>query len=158
LNGKEKHATQRGVIALSGLIFPCGFVVCALDFRFDWSHVPPECVIIAAVLFELGYALYAEVMRENAYLSRTIEVQEGQTVVDTGLYAMVRHPMYLATLFMFLPMPLILGSFWGLCPFALYLVVIVVRILNEEKVLCAHLEGYSDYRKRVKYRLFPYLW
>ena len=158
LNGKEKQATQRGVIALSGLIFPCGFIICALDFRFGLSHVPPVCVIIAAVLFELGYALYAEVMRENAYLSRTIEVQEGQTVVDTGLYAMVRHPMYLATLFMFLPMPIILGSFWGLCPFALYLVVIVVRILNEEKVLCAHLEGYSDYRKRVKYRLFPYLW
>lgn len=158
LNGKEKQATQRGVIALSGMIFPCGFVVCALDFRFGWSHVPPVCVIIAAVLFELGYALYAEVMRENAYLSRTVEVQEGQTVIDTGLYAMVRHPMYLATLFMFLPMPLVLGSFWGLCPFALYLGVIVVRILNEEKVLCAELEGYSNYRKRVKYRLLPYLW
>lgn len=158
LNSKEKQATQRGVIALSGLIFPIGFVVCALDFRFGWSRVPIVCVIIAAVMFELGYAIYAEVMRENAYLSRTIEVQEGQTVIDTGLYGVVRHPMYLATLLMFLPMPLILGSLWGLCPFALYLGVIVIRILNEEKVLCAELEGYTDYMKQVKYRLFPYLW
>ena len=158
LSTKEKQTTQRGVIALSGLIFPCGFVVCALDFRFGWSHVPPVCVVIAAVMFELGYAIYAEVMRENAYLSRTVEVQEGQTVVDTGLYAMVRHPMYLATLFMFLPLPLILGSFWGLIPFSLYVAVIVVRILNEERVLCAELEGYADYMKQVKYRLFPYIW
>jgi protein-S-isoprenylcysteine O-methyltransferase Ste14 len=158
LDGKEKQATQRGVIALSALMFPCGFVICALDFRFGWSHVPMWCVIAAAVVFEAGYAMYAEVMRENAYLSRTIEVQEGQTVIDTGLYRLVRHPMYLATLLMFLPMPLILGSLWGLIPFALYPIIIVVRILNEEKVLTQELEGYVDYKNKTKYRLIPLIW
>ena len=158
LNGKEKQATQRGVVALSGLMFPVGFVICALDFRFGWSHVPVWCVIAAAVVFEVGYAMYAEVMRENAYLSRTVEVQEGQKVIDTGLYGLVRHPMYLATLLMFLPMPLILGSLWGLIPFALYPIIIVVRILNEEKVLCAELDGYADYKKKTKYRLIPLIW
>ena len=106
----------------------------------------------------IGYALYAEVMRENAYLSRTIEVQEGQKVIDMGLYGVVRHPMYFATLLMFLPIPLILQSFWGLIPMVLYPVVIVVRILNEEKVLEKGLEGYSDYKKKVKYRLIPFIW
>ena len=117
LNNKEKQKTQKGVTKLLGLMFLVGFVLCALDFRFDWSHVPLWLVIVSSVLFELGYLMYAEVMRENAYLSRTVEVQENQKVVSTGLYGIVRHPMYLATLFMFLPMPLILGSFWGLIPF-----------------------------------------
>ena len=158
LDNKEKEKVQQGVVALSGLMFPAGFVVSALDFRFDWSNVPLPLVIAAAVIFLVGYGMYAEVMRENAYLSRTIEVQENQKVIDTGLYGVVRHPMYLATLLMFLPLPLILGSFWGLLPFALYPVIIVIRILNEEKVLSEGLAGYDAYRGRVKYRLIPFVW
>lgn len=158
LNNKEKERAQQGVVALSGLIFPAGFVLSALDFRFGWSGVPSWCVIVASVLFLIGYGLYAEVMRENAYLSRTVEVQQGQKVIDTGLYGVIRHPMYLATMLMFLPLPLILGSFWGLIPFALYPAVAVIRILNEEKVLRAGLEGYIEYTEKVKYRLIPFVW
>ncbi len=158
LNNREKETAQRGVIALSGLMFPAGFVLSALDFRFDWSRVPLPLTVIASLLFLFGYAMYAEVMRENAYLSRTVEVQEDQKVISTGLYGVVRHPMYLATLFMFLPLPLILGSFWGLIPFALYPVVTVIRILNEEKVLTAGLDGYAEYKRKVKYRLIPFVW
>ncbi len=158
LNNKEKEKTQQGVIALSGFMFPIGFVLSAFDFRFAWSSVPLWLVIAAAVLFLAGYGMYAEVMRENAYLSRTVEVQENQTVISTGLYGVVRHPMYLATLLMFLPLPLILGSFWGLIPFALYPVVTVIRILNEEKVLTNGLEGYREYKTKVKYRLIPFIW
>ncbi|MBO5939404.1 MAG: isoprenylcysteine carboxylmethyltransferase family protein [Clostridia bacterium] len=158
LDNKEKEKTQRGVVALSGLIFPIGFVVSALDFRFAWSSVPLWLVIVSAVLFLIGYGMYAEVLRENAYLSRTVEVQEGQKVISTGLYGIVRHPMYLATLLMFLPIPLILGSLWGLVPFALYPAVIVVRIRNEEKVLTDGLDGYAEYKNRVKYRLIPLIW
>ena len=158
LNNKEKEKTQQGVIALSGLLFPIGFIVSALDFRFAWSRVPLWLVILSSVLFLLGYGLYAEVMRENAYLSRTVEVQEEQKVISTGLYGIVRHPMYLATLLMFLPLPLILGSFWGLIVFAFYPVIIVIRIFNEERVLCKGLEGYADYQKKVKYKLLPFIW
>ena len=158
LNNKETENTQKGVVALFGLSFLAGFILSALDFRFSWSFVPAWAVAISSVLFLAGYGMYAEVMRENAYLSRTVEVSEGQTVVSTGLYGIVRHPMYLATLFMFLPMPLILGSLWGLIPFALYPAVIVVRILNEEKVLTRELEGYSEYKTKVKYRLIPFIW
>ena len=158
LNNKEKEATQRGVVALSALMFLGGFVLSALDFRFGWSYVPMWLTVAAAVIFLVGYGLYAEVMRENAYLSRTVEVQEGQKVIDTGLYGIVRHPMYLATLLMFLPIPLILQSLWGLIPMALYPVVIVVRILNEEKVLTKDLRGYKEYKKKVKYRLIPFIW
>ena len=158
LDNKEKQKTQQGVVKLAGLVFVGGFVLCALDFRFGWSHVPVWLMIAAAGVFALGYAMYAEVMRENAYLSRTIEVQEGQSVVSTGLYGIVRHPMYLATLLMFLPIPLILQSLWGLCVFGWYVVLIAVRILNEEKVLTAELDGYSDYKKKVKYRLIPLIW
>ena len=158
LDNKEKEKAQQGVVALSGLMFPTGFVVSALDFRFGWSNVPLPLVIAAAVIFLVGYGMYAEVMRENAYLSRTVEVQENQKVIDTGLYGVVRHPMYLATLLMFLPLPLILGSFWGLIPFALYPVIIVIRILNEEKVLSEGLAGYDAYRGCVKYRLIPFVW
>lgn len=158
LNHKETERAQKGVVALSALIFLGGFVLSVLDFRFGWSAVPMWLSVVAAVLFLCGYGLYAEVMRENAYLSRTVEVQEGQKVIDTGLYGIVRHPMYLATLLMFLPMPLILGSFWGLIPFALYPVVIAVRILNEEKVLSVGLDGYDAYRRKVKYRLIPFIW
>lgn len=158
LNNKEKEATQRGVVALSGLMFPIGFILSALDFRFGWSGVPLWLTFAAAVLFLIGYGMYAEVMRENAYLSRTVEVQDGQKVISTGLYGIVRHPMYFATLLMFLPMPLILQSFWGLIPFALYPVIIVIRILNEEKVLESGLEGYAEYKTKVKYRLIPFIW
>lgn len=158
LNNKEKAKTQRGVVGLSGLMFFATFVVSALDHRFGWSRVPLWLTLTAAAVFLLGYATYAEVMRENAYLSRTVEVQVGQTVVSTGLYGIVRHPMYLATLLMFLPMPLILQSFWGLVPVALYPVVIVVRLLDEEKLLAAELAGYADYQKKVRYRLLPFLW
>ncbi len=158
LQDKEKEMTQKGVIALSGLMFIGGFVLSALDFRFGWSYVPMWLTITAAVIFLAGYGMFAEVMRENAYLSRTVEVQEGQKVVSTGLYGVVRHPMYLATLLMFLPMPLILQSLWGLIPFAIYPVIIVTRIINEEKVLTECLEGYAEYKKRVKYRLIPLIW
>ena len=158
LNNKEKEATQKGVVTISGLMFLVGFILSAFDFRFGWSTVPMWATIASAVIFLAGYGMYAEVMRENAYLSRTVEVQEGQKVIDTGLYGIVRHPMYLATLLMFLPMPLILQSFFGLIPFAIYPVAIVIRILNEEKVLEEGLEGYFEYKKRVKYRLIPFIW
>ena len=158
LSAKEKQKTQRGVVALSGLMFPAGLIVSALDFRFGWSHVPLWLEICASVLFLLGYAAYAEVMRENAYLSRTVEVQEGQKVISTGLYGVVRHPMYLATLFMFIPMPLILGSFFGVIPFLLYPIIIAVRILNEERVLTEELSGYAEYKTKVRWRLIPFIW
>ena len=158
LDGKEKQKDQKGIIKLSGLMFPAGFIVSALDFRFGWSHVPAWLIATASVLFLLGYATYAEVMRENAYLSRTVQVSEGQKVISTGLYGIVRHPMYLATLFMFVPLPLILGSFFGLIPFVLYPILIVFRIRGEERVLTKELKGYEEYRKRVKYRLIPFIW
>ena len=158
LDSKEKQKTQQGVVKLAGLVFVGGFVLCALDFRFGWSHVPTWLMITAAVVFLIGYGMYAEVMRENAYLSRTVKVQEGQTVVSTGLYGVVRHPMYLATLLMFLPIPLILQSLWGLCVFGWYSVLIVIRILNEEKVLTAELDGYAEYKKKVRYRIIPVIW
>lgn len=158
LHAKEKEQAQKGVLAVAALMFPLGFVLSGLDFRYGWSQVPLWCVITAAVLFLAGYGMYAEVLRENAYLSRTVEVQEGQRVIDTGLYGVVRHPMYLATILMFLPMPLILGSLWGLLPMAIYPLLMVVRIGNEEKLLTRELEGYADYRQRVKYRLIPFVW
>ena len=129
-----------------------------LDFRFGLSSVPDWLVALSSVLFILGYIMYAEVMRENAYLSRTVEIQKDQKVISSGLYGIVRHPMYLATLLMFLPMPLILGSFYGLIPFVIYPIAIVIRILNEEKVLTEGLCGYSEYKTKVKYRLIPFIW
>ena len=158
LDAREKENTQKGVVALSALLFIAGFVVAGLDFRFGWTDVPLWCVVTASAVLLLSYGLYAEVMRENAYLSRTIEVQENQTVISTGLYGVVRHPMYAATLLMFLPLPLILGSFWGLCAFALYPVILVIRIRNEEAVLREQLDGYADYLTKVKYRLIPFVW
>ena len=158
LNNKEKEKAQKGVVALSGLMFPLGFVISSLDHRFGWSSVPVWLVIVASVLFLIGYGMYGEVMRENAYLSRTVEVQDGQQVISTGLYGIVRHPMYLATLLMFISIPLILGSLWGLVPFGLYPLIIVTRIINEEKILTAELEGYAEYRLKVKYRLIPFIW
>ena len=158
LSAKEKEKTQKGVVGLSALLFLCGFVVAGLDFRLGWSQIPPAAVYTASAVLLVSYALYGEVMRENAYLSRTVEVQKGQTVVDTGLYGIVRHPMYAATLWLFLSIPVVLGSMWALLCFTFYVPVIVVRILNEEKVLSADLEGYTEYKKRVKYRLIPLIW
>ena len=158
LDVKEKQGTQKGVVAVMGLIFLGGFILAGLDFRFGWSKVPLPVVIIASVLFLVGYALYAEVMRENAYLSRTIKVEEGQTVISTGLYAVVRHPMYMASTVMFLALPLVLGSWYALIPFALYPVIMVVRIRGEEKLLTAELSGYEEYTRKVKFRLIPFIW
>ena len=158
LDVKEKQGTQKGVVAVMGLVFLSGFILAGLDFRFGWSKVPLPVVIVASVLFLVGYALYAEVMRENAYLSRTIKVEEGQTVISTGLYAVVRHPMYTASTVMFLALPLILGSWYALIPFALYPVIMVVRIHGEEKLLTAELAGYEEYTRKVRYRLIPFIW
>ena len=158
LSAKEEETTQKGVVAVSGLLFMAGFVVAGLDFRFGWSKMPLWVVILSSVVLLISYALYAEVMRENAYLSRTIEIQENQTVVDTGLYGIVRHPMYAVTIWLFLAFPLVLGSWWSLLCFAPYVVVIIIRIRNEEQVLEAGLDGYSEYKKRVKYRIFPFVW
>lgn len=158
LNGKETNSTQKGVVAASGLLFVLGFTVAGLDFRFGWSHVPLWVTLLAATILLISYALYAEVMRENAYLSRTVEVQKGQAVVDTGLYSIVRHPMYAATVWLFLSIPLVLGSWWSLLCFLPYVAVIAIRIRNEEQLLVAHLAGYADYKKRVKYRILPFIW
>lgn len=155
---KEKENTQKGVVALSGLLFVAGFIVAGLDFRFGWSKMPIWVVVVASIILLISYALYAEVMRENAYLSRTIVVQENQKVIDTGLYGIVRHPMYAVTVWLFLSIPLVLGSWWALLCFFPYIAVIAVRILNEEKVLEAGLDGYSEYKKRVKYRVLPFVW
>ena len=158
LSAKEKESTQKGVVALSGLLFIAGFVVAGLDFRFGWSKMPLWVVITASVVLLISYVLYAEVMRENAYLSRTIEVQENQKVVDTGLYGIVRHPMYAVTLWLFLAIPVVLGSWWSLLCFLPYIAVIVIRIRNEETVLEAGLDGYVEYKKRIKYRILPFIW
>ena len=158
LDAKEKQAAQKGVQSLSGLVFIAGFVLAGLDFRFSWSDVPLPVVIAASVIFLLGYGLYAEVMRENAYLSRTVKVEEGQTVVSTGLYGIIRHPMYTASILMFLSIPLIMGSWYALIPFTFYPVLMVVRILDEEKLLTAELQGYAAYKTKVRYRLIPFVW
>ena len=139
-------------------MFISGFVLAGLDFRFGWSKMPLAVTVIAAVLFLAAYALYAEVMRENAYLSRTIRVEEGQKVVDTGLYALVRHPMYMATILLFMMMPLVLGSWYALIPFAFYPAIIIIRLRDEEKLLTRELPGYEEYKKKVKYRILPFIW
>lgn len=158
LNAKETQKEQSLVIALSALMFIAGFVVAGLDFRFGWTNLPKSIDIIAVILFLVAYILYGEVIRENAYLSRTIEVQESQTVIDTGLYAIVRHPMYTATIFLFLSMPLILGSLWAFVIFLAYPFIIARRIKFEEGFLEKKLSGYLEYKQKVKYRLIPFLW
>lgn len=158
LDVKEKRSAQQGVVKLSGLMFIAGFVVAGLDYRFGWSRMPQSVTMVAAVLFLLAYALYAEVMRENSYLSRTIKVEEGQTVVSTGLYGIVRHPMYMATLLLFLVMPLVLGSWWALIPFAFYPAIIISRLKDEEELLTRELAGYEEYKEKVKYRIIPFIW
>ena len=158
LDAKEKQSAQKGVLGLSGLMFIAGFVTAGLDFRFGWSQMPSWVVITASILFLVAYALYAEVMRENAYLSRTVKVEEGQIVVDTGLYGIVRHPMYAVTILLFSVMPLVIGSWFALIPFAFYPAIMVIRILDEEQLLTRELPGYVEYRKKVKYRLLPFVW
>lgn len=158
LNGKESENTQKAVVAVSGLAFVLSFVFCGLDFRFGWTYVPQWLIMLAALIQLISYGLYAAVMKQNAYLSRTVEIQDGQKLVDTGLYGIVRHPMYTATVLMFLAMPLVLGSWLGFGIMLSYPAVIVSRIKNEEEVLSIGLEGYEEYKTRVRYRLIPYIW
>ena len=158
LDAKEKQAAQKGVLAFAGLMFIVGFAVAGLDYRFGWSRMPAFVTVIASVLFLVAYALYAEVMRENAYLSRTVKVEAGQTVVDTGLYGIVRHPMYAVTILLFLMIPLVLGSWYALMVFLFYPMIMVVRIKDEEALLTRELPGYAEYKQKVKYRIIPFVW
>ena len=158
LDAKEKQKEQDLVIKLSGLMFLVGFVLAGLDYRFNWFQLPELVTYIAVGFFLIAYLLFAEVLRENTYLSRTIKVEEGQTVVSTGLYGIVRHPMYFATLILFLSMPLILGSIFSFIVFLAYPFIIGTRIVNEEKVLENELNGYIEYKEKVKYRLIPFIW
>ena len=158
LQTKEKRTTQQGVVRYSALIFIVGFVVAGLDFRNEWSELPSWAIYTASTLFIMGYALYGEVMRENIWLSRTITVESEQEVITTGLYSVVRHPMYSATVIMFLSIPFILGSLWAVIPFLCYIPIIVIRILDEEKLLRKELKGYTDYCNIVRWRLVPLIW
>lgn len=158
LDAKEKQKDQSLIVKLSGLMFICGFVVSGLGVRFSWYALPTGVSVGAAVVFLIAYILYAEVLRENAYLSRTIEVQEGQKVIDTGLYGIVRHPMYSVTLLLFLSMPLVLGSLYAFVIFLAYPFIIAKRIIGEERFLEEELEGYREYKQKVKYRLIPFIW
>ncbi|MBR2551641.1 MAG: isoprenylcysteine carboxylmethyltransferase family protein [Erysipelotrichaceae bacterium] len=158
LNVKEKETEQKEVILFSGIMFIAAFVSAGLSFRFGWLMLPFPVSIFFAVVFLAAYALYAEVLRENTYLSRTIEVQEDQKVIDTGLYGIVRHPMYMTTVFLFLAMPLVLGSVISFVIMLSYIPIIVKRIRNEEEVLTKDLQGYKEYKKKVKYRLIPFIW
>ncbi len=158
LNAKEKESEQKIVILLSGIMFLAAFIIAGLNFRFGWIIMPLWSVIAGTVVFVAAYLMYAEVLRENAYLSRVIEVQKNQKVIDTGLYGIVRHPMYCSTVFLFISMGFVLGSPVSVAILLLYIPIIVLRIKNEEQVLEAELEGYADYKKRVKYRLIPFIW
>ena len=158
LNAKEKQKEQKGVVAASGILFIASFAVAGLNWRYQWSILPQWVTWSATGVFLISYLLYAEVMRENEYLSRTIEVQEGQRVIDTGLYGIVRHPMYTATTLLFLSMPLILGSLYSLFIMLLYVPLIIIRIHHEEKILEANLPGYREYKQHTKYRLIPLVW
>ena len=158
LNAKEKENEQKWVLLFSGLMFLSGFIIAGLNYRYGWIEMPNIVIIISTVLFIIAYILYGEVLRENTYLSRTIEVQENQKVIDTGLYGIVRHPMYAATILLFLTMPLILGSIISFIIFLVYPIIINKRIKNEEQVLEKDLEGYSEYKKKVKYKVIPFIW
>ncbi len=158
LDAREAQSEQRAVIALSGLMFLAAFIVAGLNFRFGWIVMPAWVSYVSAVVFLLAYGLYAEVLRENVWLSRTVEVQENQKVIDTGLYGLVRHPMYMSTLLLFLSMPLVLGSVISLAIMLVYIPIIAKRIRNEEQVLENGLEGYTDYKKRVRYKVIPFVW
>ena len=158
LNAKEKQSEQKAVLAFSGLMFIAAFVLAGLNYRYQWIVLPCWVSWAAAVLFLIAYALYAEVLRENIWLSRTIEVQEDQKVIDTGLYGIVRHPMYMSTLLLFLAMPLVLGSVISFVIMLIYIPIIAKRIRNEEIVLEEGLKGYTDYKKRIRYKVIPYIW
>ncbi len=158
LNSKEKESEQVALVLFGGVMFLCGFIVSGLNYRFEWIILPKWIVFIATIIFLVAYVLYAEVLRENMYLSRIIEVQENQKVIDTGLYGIVRHPMYSSTLLLFLSIPLVLGSIFSCLIFMVYPVIIVKRIRNEEQVLDQGLKGYLEYKKKVKYRLIPFIW
>lgn len=158
LNAKEKENEQKSVIAISGLMFIIGFIIAGLNFRYKWIETHNVVTIISSILFVTAYILYAEVLRENTYLSRTIEVQENQKVIDTGLYGIVRHPMYAVTIVLFLTIPLILGSIISFIIFLIYPIIIAKRIKNEEEVLEKDLKGYSEYKKKVKYKVIPFIW
>ena len=158
LNAKEKENEQKLVVKLSGLMFLIGFIIAGLNYRYSWIVIPKSIVIISSVMFVISYIIYAEVLRENTYLSRTIEVEENQKVIDTGLYGIVRHPMYAATILLFLSMPLVLGSVISFVIFLVYPFIIAKRIKNEEEVLEKELIGYSEYKKKVKYKMIPFIW
>ncbi|MBR2660726.1 MAG: isoprenylcysteine carboxylmethyltransferase family protein [Clostridia bacterium] len=158
LNAKEKQEEQKDVLKYSGLMFLAAFILAGLNFRFRWIVLPDWISWVAVAIFLISYGLYAEVMKENAYLSRTVEVQEGQQVVDTGLYGIVRHPMYMSTLFLFLAMPLVLGSLISFLIMLLYILIIAKRIRNEEQVLEEGLQGYAEYKQKVKYKVIPFIW
>ena len=158
LNVKEEEKEQKIVIALSGVMFLAAFIIAGLNYRFGWLVLPKAVSYVAAIMFLLAYILYAEVMRENAYLSRTVEVQQNQKVISTGLYGVVRHPMYMTTLILFLAMPLVLGSFISFFITLVYIPIISIRIKNEEEVLENGLPGYKEYMKKVKYRVIPFVW
>ena len=158
LNTKEEESEQKQVVLLSGLMFIVGFVLAGLNYRYSWIVLPNIVIIISSILFIIAYILYAEVLRENTYLSRTIEVQDNQKVIDTGLYGIVRHPMYAVTILLFLTMPLILGSIISFIIFLIYPIIIGKRIKNEEKVLEKDLKGYTEYKKKVKYKVIPFVW
>lgn len=158
LDAKEKQKTQGSIIKLSGLMFIVGFILAGLDYRFKWIELMDTITYIAIVIFLLSYIMFAFVLKQNTYLARTIKVEEGQKVISSGLYGIVRHPMYTATIFLFLAMPLILGSLISFFVFLFYPILIIFRILNEEKVLEKELDGYIDYKKKVKYRIIPFIW
>ena len=158
LNAKEKENEQKWVLAFSGLMFLSGFIVAGLNYRYSWIVLPNAVTIISLILFIVAYILYAEVLRENTYLSRTIEVQENQKVIDTGLYGIVRHPMYAVTILLFLTIPLILGSLISFLIFLIYPIIIAKRIKNEEAVLEKNLKGYAEYKKKVRYKIIPFIW
>ena len=158
LNAKEEEDEQKTVILLSGIIFLLAFILAGLNFRFGWFKLPSILIVIASIIFLLAYIMYAEVLRENEYLSRTVEVSENQKVVDSGLYGIVRHPMYTSTIFLFLSMPLVLDSIFSFVVMLVYPIIIIFRIRNEEKVLENELIGYKEYKEKVKYKLVPYLW
>ncbi len=158
LNVKEKQGNQKQVILFSAVMFVFGFIVAGLNYRYKWTELPNIVIIISSVVFVLAYILYAEVLRENAYLSRTIEVQDNQKVIDTGLYGIVRHPMYAATILLFLAMPLVLGSIISFIIFLFYPIIIVKRIKNEETILEKDLKGYLEYKEKVRYKIIPFIW
>lgn len=158
LEAKEKEKEQKGVILGSGIMFLAGFIIAGLNYRYSWTNISNTLIIISSILFLISYIIYGEVLRENAYLYRTIKVDKNQKLVDTGLYGIVRHPMYFATIILFLTIPLILNSIISFIIFLIYPILIIIRINNEEKVLLKELKGYTEYKKKVKYKLIPFIW